>query len=153
MESRTTWHRTAPHKRLAKRCVEGGLHRSHLVEATLAGSGVLRHMEVVRAEGWRIVLHCVAVEMPEHALDRIRNRVALGGHDIPEPDVRRRFLRSLANLPAAIAKSDEVLVYDNATPDQPYREVAILRGGTWWTAERVPDWTAATLARTASSRS
>ena len=79
-----------------------GAGRSHLVETTLAGSGILRHMTAARREGYRIVLHYVSVVSPDRALDRIRNRVALGGHDIPEADVRRRFVRSHANLPAAM---------------------------------------------------
>lgn len=76
--------------------------RTHLVETTLAGSGVLRLM-AARTAGYRIELHYVCVDSPDQALYRTRNRVALGGHDVPEPDVRRRFARSLAHLPAAIA--------------------------------------------------
>ncbi|MDE0717771.1 MAG: hypothetical protein OXH64_07530, partial [Rhodospirillaceae bacterium] len=121
--------------------------RSHLVETTLAGSGILRHMTAARQEGYRIVLHYVSVASPDRALDRIRNRVALGGHDIPEADARRRFARSHANLPAAIARADEVLLYDNTDPDRPHREVAILKDGAWWVAEAVPGWAAEALAR------
>ena len=126
--------------------------KTHLMETTLAGSGVLRHMEASRAADYRMVLHYVSVDTPDRALDRIRNRVALGGHDVPEPDARRRFHRSLANLPAAIARSDEAFAYDNSNPGQPHRKVAILRGGTWWTAERVPGWAAVALAQAESAR-
>ncbi len=126
--------------------------RSHLLETTLAGSGVLRHMEVARTDGYRIELHYISVDSPGLALDRIRNRVALGGHDVPEPDVRRRFARSLANLPAAIARSDEARLYDNTDPDRPHREVAILAAGTWWIDEDLPDWAAAAVGRIARPR-
>ena len=122
--------------------------RAHLVETTLAGSGILRHMTAARREGYRIVLHYVSVDSPDQALDRIRNRVALGGHDIPEADARRRFARSHANLPAAIARTDEALLYDNTDPDRPHREVAILKDGAWWIAGNVPGWAVAALART-----
>lgn len=54
----------------------------------------------------RIVLHYVSVGSREQALDRISNRVALGGHDVPEVDVRRRFTRSHTNVPAAMARAD-----------------------------------------------
>ena len=83
---------------------------------------------------------------PGQTLDRIRNRVALGGHDVPEADVRRRFGRSLANLPAAIARADEAYLYDNNDPDLPHRELAIFTADTWWTAEIRPDWAAVALA-------
>ena len=133
---------------LRRRQAALGAGREHLIETTLAGSGILRHMEAARREGYRIVLHFVSVGSPGQALDRIRNRVALGGHDVPEADVRRRFVRSHANLPAAIARADVTLLYDNTDFDRPHREVAILGDGTWWIAEAVPDWVVAALAHT-----
>ena len=120
---------------------------THLVETTLAGSGILRHMGDARDAGYRIELHYISVDSADQALHRIRNRVAQGGHDVPEPDVRRRFVRSLNNLPSAIALSDEVRLYDNTDHELPHREFAILAQGEWWTAERVPDWAAEALAR------
>ena len=119
--------------------------RTHLVETTLAGSGILRLMEAARTADYRIELHYVCLDSPDHALNRIRNRVALGGHDVPEPDVRRRFTRSLTHLPAAIARSDEARLYNNTDPDRPHREIAILLGADRWTAERLPGWATAAL--------
>ena len=125
--------------------------RTHLVETTLAGFGVLRLMEAARTAGYRIELHYVCLDSPDQALYRIRNRVALGGHDVPEPDVRRRFARSLAHLPAGIARSDEARLYDNTDPDRPHREIALLMGANWWTAERLPGWVTAALSRLSGS--
>ena len=91
--------------------------RSFLVETTLSGTGIFRLMEAVRKEGYMIVLHYVSLGSPEQALDRIRNRVARGGHDVPEHDVRRRFSRSHANFPTAVQLADEVFFYDNSLPE------------------------------------
>ena len=121
--------------------------RTLAVETTLAGSGVLRLMEAAQRAGYRIVLHYVSLDSPDQALIRIRNRVMLGGHDVPEPDVRRRFARSRANLPAAISRADEVVLYDNTDSDTPHREVAIFTADLRWTAERLPDWASAALSR------
>ena len=121
------------------------------METTLAGFGILRHMDAARREGYRIVLHYVSVTSPDQALDRIRNQVAPGGHDVPATDVRRRFARSHANLPAAIARADDALLYDTTDPDRPHREVAILRDGVWWAAGAVPGWAAMALARAGPS--
>lgn len=118
-----------------------------MVETTLAGTGILRHMEAARREGYKIVLHYVFLGSPEQSLDRIRNRVLLGGHDIPEDDVRRRFKRSRTNLPAAAAQADEVYLYDNTDSDRPNLEVAAFRGETLWIEESVPDWAIAALVR------
>lgn len=102
-------------------------------------------MAAARRAGYRVILHYVSVGSPNQALDRIRNRVALGGHDIPEVDVRRRFARSHANLPAAMAPADLTVLYDNTDPDRPHREVAILGDGTRWIAKGVPGWAGSAL--------
>ena len=99
-------------------------------------------MEAVRNKDYRIVLHYVSLGSPERALDRIRNRVALGGHDVPENDARRRFLRSHSNLPTAAQLADEVLLYDNSLPEWPHRVVAIFNEKTLWVSDDVPDWAA-----------
>ena len=127
--------------------------KAHVVETTLAGSGIFRHITDARRVGYRIVLHYVSVASPDHALDRISNRVELGGHDVPETDVRRRFARSHANLPSVIALADEVLLYDNTNPDRPHRDVAVQRDGKWWITEAVPDWVSVALARIGSPHS
>lgn len=137
----------AAREALCRRKAALGEGRTHVVETTLAGVGILRHMTDVRRAGYRVVLHYVSLASPDQALDRIRNRVALGGHDIPEADVRRRFIRSHSNLPTAIACSDEALLYDNADPDRPHREVAILMAGKCWTTPTLPDWAVTALAR------
>ena len=140
----------AAREALRRRQAALGAGRAHLVETTLAGSGIFRHMAAARRAGYRIILHFVSVGSPDRALDRIRNRVALGGHDVPEVDVRRRFVRSHANLPAAIARADLALLYDNTDLNEPHREVAILGDEAWWIAETVPDWAVAALAHTMS---
>jgi len=48
---------------------------------------------------------------------RVRARVALGGHDIPEADVRRRFFRSVANFEHLYRRTTDFWrVYHAVTP-------------------------------------
>ena len=122
-----------------------------LAGKSMAGKSMLRVMEQARAAGYRVELHYVSVNSVAEALDRIASRVVQGGHDVPELDVRRRFARSLANLPAAIARSDIARLYDNASTEEPHREVAILAPGSRWIAENPPGWVDAAVSSTASS--
>jgi predicted ABC-type ATPase len=45
----------------------------------------------------------------------VGDRVELGGHDVPVPDILRRYERSLANLSKAAAIADRLTLYDNST--------------------------------------
>lgn len=52
---------------------------------------------------------------PKIALDRIRQRVGEGGHDVPEEIVLRRFHSGWRNLKTVYWNlPDEVVVYDNS---------------------------------------
>ena len=50
----------------------------------------------------------------EQNIARVRQRVALGGHDVPEDIIRRRYYRSLSNVDSVCKKSDEWKIYDNS---------------------------------------
>ena len=113
--------------------------RSHLVETTLSGSGILRHIQAARRRNFWIILHYVSLGSVDRALDRIRSRVALGGHEVPDADVRRRFKWSHSNLPIAAAMADEILIYDNSDPYVPHKEIVIFKERNWWIAENLPD--------------
>ena len=90
---------------------------SFSLETTLAGRTHLRLIAFARARGFRINLLYFAVPDVAECLRRIRRRVAEGGHDVPEPDARRRFHRSAGNFPDYAAASDLWRVFDNrATP-------------------------------------
>jgi predicted ABC-type ATPase len=68
------------------------------VESTLSGVTYVQLFQGARASGYDIELHYVWLATAEEALARVRRRVRFGGHNVPEPDVRRRFVRSLRHL-------------------------------------------------------
>jgi predicted ABC-type ATPase len=81
----------------------------------------------------------VALNSPEKNIGRIRDRVARGGHFIPDLDVRRRYARSFANLPKAIRLADLALLFDNSGDDA--RPVLIAQSGKIvWQAKLLPEW-------------
>jgi len=67
-------------------------------ETTLAGRGYLRLIRRLRATGWRVELIYLSLPNTEMAKLRVAERVSHGGHNIPAPDIERRFFRSLENL-------------------------------------------------------
>lgn len=97
-------------------------------------------MDGAKAAGFDIQLDYVGIADVEEALDRVRRRVAQGGHSVPEADVRRRFEASLANLPEAIAKADRTTVYVNSIVGKSHRLVAKLSHVAYQFAEDPPAW-------------
>lgn len=87
--------------------------QSFSLETTLAGRTHLRTLELARAAGFQIRLLYFIVPTPEICLARVARRVIEGGHDVPEPDVRRRFSRSIANFSEYVFVVDSWLVMDN----------------------------------------
>jgi predicted ABC-type ATPase len=71
---------------------------SLLVESTLSGVGIGRLIRRARAAGYRISLEFVFVDSAEVCIWRIRTRVQKGGHGVADPDIRRRFPRSVTNF-------------------------------------------------------
>jgi predicted ABC-type ATPase len=112
---------------------------SFAVETTLAGRNYLQMMLDARDRGFEIVLVYIGTEKVEINLARIRNRVLVGGHDVPQEDVRRRYLRSFKNLPIAITRADHTILFDNSAEDG-YRLIAILSttGNQWFGPK--PHW-------------
>lgn len=67
------------------------------VETTLSGSTYARWLRRDMA-GWRTHLAFVYTRSVEENVIRVRKRVLVGGHDVPEVDIRRRYDRSLGNF-------------------------------------------------------
>lgn len=67
-------------------------------ETTLAGRGLARWLSALRDSGYRVHVVFLSLQSPELALLRVAERVRLGGHDVPEDVVRRRFAAGLRNF-------------------------------------------------------
>jgi predicted ABC-type ATPase len=67
-------------------------------ETTLSGRSHVRLLSDMKATGYRVVLFFLWLPNADMAVARIRNRVKLGGHNVPEDDVRRRHAAGVGNL-------------------------------------------------------
>lgn len=72
--------------------------RSFAIESTLSGLTLGRTLEEMRQRGFSISIIFVFLRSPDACVARIRERVAKGGHDVIEADVRRRYLRSIRHF-------------------------------------------------------
>ena len=79
-----------------QRAIHAG--ESFAFESTLSGRTYLRILRQAREAGFALHLFYLWIPSVDLALARIKDRVEAGGHNVPEPDVRRRYSRSLRNL-------------------------------------------------------
>ena len=89
--------------------------RSFAFETTLSGRGLARRMPRWRADGYRVKLFFLRLPTPEAAIARVAQRVSEGGHDVPEPVIRRRFHAGWRNFERIYRELvDAWAVYDNS---------------------------------------
>ena len=84
---------------------------SFAFETTLSGRGHLRLLSDAKARGYLIALYYLWMPEPAALPLRISHRVLAGGHDVPTPDVLRRYVRSVANVKSYAALADTLLVF------------------------------------------
>lgn len=109
---------------------------SHPSKLTLVGNA--------RAAGYIVALHVVAVPV-ELTVARIADRVARGGHRVPEVKVRERYARLWPLLASAVRQADRATVYDNSRAAVPFRVVAEFFNGAPLAAPAWPTWVPAEL--------
>lgn len=93
--------------------VEAGA--AYAFETTLGGHSIPYQLMRALAFDRRVVVLFVGLASPELHMQRIRERVARGGHDIPEDEVRRRHDDSRRNLLSFIGTRATIRVWDNST--------------------------------------
>ena len=121
-------------------CINEGM--SFSFETVMSHPSKVDLLKVAKTRGFRVALYFVATESPDLNVRRVRQRVALGGHDVPEERIRERYDRTLQLLPDAMACADQVVLFDNS-----YGRPAIIRpffrtmGLDFWREEDpIPDW-------------
>ena len=75
-----------------------GANDSFAIETTLSGRGYVRHIRELKQRGYRFELIYLWLSPPELAVARVAQRVVLGGHNIPEEVIRRRYHAGLKNF-------------------------------------------------------
>lgn len=83
-------------------------------ETTLCGKGIVRLFERLKEQGFRICLYYVGVDSVDIAKERVKMRVAKGGHNIDEALIEKRYTASFENLKQILPLCDKISLYDNS---------------------------------------
>ena len=93
-------------------CVDAG--HSFAFETTLSGMVYLKKIALWQAHGYQVKLWFLSLPNVDIAVSRVARRVLQGGHNIPEPVIRRRFKVGLANFHERYSKAvDSWALFDS----------------------------------------
>jgi predicted ABC-type ATPase len=89
-------------------------------ETTLASRTFAYWIKELKRTGYAFHLFCLWLPAPEFAIARVAERVKMGGHNVPEETIKRRYHAGLKNFFSLYAPlADSWCFYDNSQGTRP----------------------------------
>ncbi len=89
--------------------------KSFAFETTLGGRTYVKLLRDCRNNGYHILLIFLSLPAVDMAVARVAARVTQGGHNVPENDIRRRFVAGRNNFHDIYKNAvDAWILYDNS---------------------------------------
>lgn len=99
-----------------------------------------------RAFGYQVILVLIHLESAQLNQARVAERVAEGGHGVPDDKLTSRIPRMLEHVRISLPLCDLVRVYDNSFADNPFIPVVTIdEGHVERHLDPLPDWAEALL--------
>lgn len=109
------------------------------VETTMSGNNPLRFMSEAPGRGYRLTLVYIGIGSAALSIQRVRDRVAAGGHAVPINAILRRYPDTMAKLATALGMVDRAYIIDNSQTRQ--RLLIKIEGGRVCSVvENIPAW-------------
>jgi predicted ABC-type ATPase len=104
-----------------KRLLETAIanRQEFVFETTLGGHTIAALLAQALRNGMEVRMWYVGLSSPELHIARVQQRVARGGHDIPEAQIRERYHNSRANLIRFLPNLTELRLFDNSEDGDP----------------------------------
>jgi predicted ABC-type ATPase len=101
----------------------------------------LAYLREARDRGYTVFLVFIGIDSPALSIARVSQRVAQGGHDVPDDKLSARFPRTMNNLQQAVSIAHHAFLFDNSSAQAPFRLIARYSDGAL--TERhdpIPPW-------------
>jgi predicted ABC-type ATPase len=98
---------------IRNKLIEGS--KSFTFETVMSFPDKVELLRKAQSRGYRTYLYYVATEDPSINISRVKYRVKMGGHDVPEDKIVSRYTRSLDLLIQAIKFTNRSYIFDNST--------------------------------------
>lgn len=89
--------------------------KSFTFETVMSSPDKIELLQKAKSRGFRTYLYYVATEDPEINISRVRYRVKMGGHSVPEDKIVSRYSRSLDLLMDAVKSTHRAYIFDNSS--------------------------------------
>lgn len=83
-------------------------------ETVMSSPDKVALLEKAQSLGYRTYLYYIATDDPAINVARVKARVNLGGHDVPEDKIVSRYARSLGLLMEAVKHTNRAYLFDNS---------------------------------------
>ncbi|CAN5526467.1 zeta toxin family protein [soil metagenome] len=123
---------------LRRRALEKGLTFSF--ETVMSAEDKVELLRDAQSRGYRTYLYFVATDNPDVNIQRVRTRVAAGGHDVPEDKIVARYHRSLELLKQAIPFTDRAFFFDTSDESAWYFAEIIDGDRVELQSDEIPSW-------------
>lgn len=101
---------------MRERCLGEG--RDFAFETVFSHPSKLDFMDRASAAGFRLHVFFVSLPSPDMNVERVRMRVAMGGHDVPRDRIIARWTRTMNMLPEIARRADRLMIFDNGSPPE-----------------------------------
>lgn len=88
--------------------------KSFSYETVMSNSSKLRELETAKKSGFKTYLYFICTDNFNKNIDRVRLRVAKGGHNVDGSKIEKRYFKTLENLSDAVKIVDRAFLFDNS---------------------------------------
>lgn len=118
-----------------------GEGRNLSFETVMSHPSKVEFMRLAKERGYEVNFFFVGTDDPLINIERIKNRVQEGGHDVPSQKIISRYERVMDLMPEAVKTSNYAEIYDNTDFENPMRlTAAIEQGKTVIYLDDPPHW-------------
>lgn len=91
-------------------------------ESVMSHLSHLQYIKRAKQAGYKTYLYYVCINDPFVNIERVKQRVELGGHNVPEDKIRSRYDNSLSHLYDMSMLCDRVYFFDNSYEQELFAE-------------------------------
>lgn len=109
-------------------------------ETVFSHTSKLDLMRKANKRGYRCYLYFTSLGKPETSIERVQQRVAVGGHGVPKKKIIERYKRTMNNLLPAMRLAYRSFIFDNSGRDMNLVMEVTPKKDIVFKSNRIPVW-------------